>query len=326
MVGHSYAILIGNSDFTDSGFAPLRCPLQDVRGLSRVLSSPQHWPYEVCSLENQPHHVIRRQVYSTLKKAERADRVLIYYSGHGKIGEDDGALYLACADTQLEELPATSLSVAEVNQFITNSRSKQLMLILDCCYSGRIEKLINAGIAFRGDTATQVAENLRAFGGSGRYVLTAAAGLQTAEERESDEYGLLTKHIIAGIAEGGADRDDDGLISWHELVGYVQERVQSEGRQRPVSYALREEDGGLIIAQTGKPARIRRRREVLKDLFQAGVEERASIRMIHSALLMAVPDATLPTSERVACEEFLDRLHNARNDAHHFIEILEEGQ
>jgi hypothetical protein len=37
------------------------------------------------------------------------------------------------------------------------------------------------------------------------YVLTASTNTQFAEEAEGDEFSLLTKHINAGVPDGGTD-------------------------------------------------------------------------------------------------------------------------
>jgi hypothetical protein len=66
----------------------------------------------------------------------------------------------------------------------------------------------------------------RVSGGRGTYILTASTGLQVAQERESDGYGLLTKHIIHGVRQGAADLDRDGLITMDELI-WTAVRIQT---------------------------------------------------------------------------------------------------
>ena len=325
MPGTYHAVLIGNSDFPEEpGLPPLRCPLNDVRGMAELLQSEQHGPYEVSLLENADHHIIHREIYRALKRADRDDRVLIYYAGHGKINDDDGSLYLASRDTVIEDLPASSVAIADVTKYMNNSASKQLILILDCCYSGAVDKLLSGSI-HRGDAADQIASNFRGTGGSGSYVLTASTSLQRAEEREGDHHGLLTKHLLAGIREGKADRDDDGFVSMHELTLYVQDQVRAEGKQTPLCYTLREEDGGLVIARTGKAARSRKLAEVQDEIYAAASAHRASLRTVRCALSLLVPDPGAPPEDKAICTQFVDQIHAARLDSHSFTEILEDA-
>ena len=320
-----HAVLIGNREFPNEPALPtLRCPLNDVRDMAELLKTEQHGPYQVTVLEDEAHHVIHRSIYSALKNAGREDRVLIYYAGHGKLSDDDGSLYLASHNTQVDYLPATSVAAADVMKFMNSSASKQLILILDCCYSGAVDKLLS-GAVFRGEVADGIASNLRGAGGRGSYVLTASTSLQRAEEREGDTNGLLTKHLIAGIRDGRADRDDDGLISMHELTQYVQDQVRSEGRQTPLAYTLREEDGGIIIARTGKAARSRKLTELLDEIYAAAVARRASLRTVRSALTLLVPEPTATAEDKALSNQFVDQLHSARLDSHRFIEVLEDA-
>ncbi len=209
-------------------------------------------------------------------------------------------------------------------KFMNTSASRQLIFILDCCYSGAVDKLLS-GSVFRGEIADQIAGNFRGAGGSGSYILTASTSLQRAEEREGDENGLLTKHLIAGIRDGRADRDDDGLISMHELTQYVQDQVRSEGRQTPLCYTLREEDGGIIIAKTGKAARARKLAELLAEIYATAAAHRASLRTVRSALTLLVPEPAASIEDKALCSQFVDRLHLAIRDSHQFIEVLEDA-
>src|SRR5262249_54722579 len=162
--------------------------------MEKLLGSPEHGPYTVHTLKDRPHDAVRQEVYRVLSEAGPDDLVLLYYSGHGKVDED--GLYLVTADTKLKYLPTTSLPGADVRQYIRKSRCDRVILVLDCCFSGAVEGL------FRGDVPVQVSQMLRVNQGRGTYILTASSDIELAEEREGDDYGLLTKHIIRGIKEG----------------------------------------------------------------------------------------------------------------------------
>ena len=107
------------------------------------------------------------------------------------------------------------------------SKSSKIALILDCCYSGGVEKLFT-----KGEVADQVRTALpKEHSGSGMYVLTASTDTQLAEEKQGDEYSLLTKHILSGIIDGKADLNDDGVVTMHELLIHVQEAVRTRVRK-----------------------------------------------------------------------------------------------
>jgi tetratricopeptide (TPR) repeat protein len=88
--------------------------------------------------------------------------------------------------------------------------------------------------------------------GRGIYVLTASTATQTAREKDGDEYSLLTKYILHGIAHGEADHDDDGLVSMDDLYEYVRARVPREAPQHPMKWALGIQGGEFVIARAAK--------------------------------------------------------------------------
>src|SRR5262249_6697696 len=154
------------------------------------------------------------------------------------------------------------------------------------------------------------------------YILTASSDIELAEEREGDDYGLLTKHIIRGIKEGAADRDDDGFVSVRELLVYVQDEVRKEGKQTPQGYAVRMEDGEMAIARTRRAPREQKRREVLKAIYEAGLNHHLPVRLIRSAIAVLDPGPDQSEGDRATYDQFLDRLHRSSRSVFDFNEAL----
>ena len=260
MPGRKLAILIGNRVFPDSSdkLPSLQCPVRDAEGLGKLLAATEHGGYVITLLADSSSVTVKRSLYAVLKEATPADQVVIYYSGHGKLDED-GELHLATADTIPSELPPTSIPIQELRRYVNASSAGRVIVILDCCYSGAVTRL------FKGEVAEQAQESLRTFEGSGRAYLSASTDVQVAEEKEGDEYSLLTKHIIEGIRSGDADENDDGCVSFSELYKYVQRKVRAEGRQQPRAWVL-DQEGDVIVALTGRPA-LEARREAVRRKF-----------------------------------------------------------
>jgi formylglycine-generating enzyme required for sulfatase activity len=249
MTERRYGVLIASSRFPDEPkLEDLRCPENDVDGLNEVLRSPEHGQFsETFILKNKPHYEVLKNINQVLWQASKDDLVLIYYSGHGKL-DFTGQLHLATIDTVVDLLVSTSIPVERIKSSIDNARSNKIILILDCCFSGEAEKAfakIKSGV----DDQLKLLSKAR-----GTYILTASTGIQVAVEKESDEYGVFTKHIIEGIRSGEADIDSDGLVSMEDLYCYVRPRVLSEGFQEPMKCDLSVR-GELIIALSGKASR-----------------------------------------------------------------------
>ncbi|MEK7992965.1 MAG: SUMF1/EgtB/PvdO family nonheme iron enzyme [Planctomycetota bacterium] len=270
------AILIGSSQFpADLKLTPLRCPENDVEGLSKLLCSEAHGRYrEVVPLKNKAHYEVLKTVNVALKQAKKDDFVLIYYSGHGKL-DRAGRLYLAASNTEVEALESTSIPVATILDYVRLSNCRSVGLILDCCYSGAV-----GGSIFRGGVEEQLQQ---ASSSGGIYILTASTGVQVAEEKEKDEYGLLTKYIIQGIESGEADLKQDGNISMDELYEYVHGKVQQEGFQEPMKWDLGV-TGELIVAGSGKMPREERRKQIRQIMLDYAREGQISDRLLSQAL------------------------------------------
>jgi len=251
--GRRYAILIGSSRFdNEPKLNPLKCPERDVEGMREILAAAELGAFgETFVFKDAENHVVLRQIEEVLADATRDDQVLIYYSGHGET-DLPGRLYLATTNTEVRRLVSTSIPVETLRLFIENSSCRKIILILDCCYGGAVGKSFS-----RGSVDEKLKELAR---GSGVYILTASTAAQTAQEREGDDYGLLTKHIISGIKQGEADINDDGFVSMDDLYSYVFAKVKSEGYQEPMRWALNVKGEDLIVARaSGTPGREKHR-------------------------------------------------------------------
>ncbi|MCI0339347.1 MAG: SUMF1/EgtB/PvdO family nonheme iron enzyme [Acidobacteria bacterium] len=251
--GRRYAILIGSGRFdNEPKLTPLKCPERDVDGMREIMAATELGAFgETFVFKDAENHTVLRRIEEVLADATGDDQVLVYYSGHGET-DLPGRLYLATTNTEVRRLVSTSIPVETLRLFIENSACRKIILILDCCYGGAVGKSFS-----RGSVDEKLKELAR---GSGVYILTASTASQTAQEREGDDYGLLTKHIISGIKQGAADVNDDGFVSMDDLYSYVFAKVKGEGYQEPMRWALNVKGADLIIARaSGTPGREKQR-------------------------------------------------------------------
>ena len=220
------AFLIGNQTFRpDSGLLPLQGPANDVAALARLLGDPERGRCKVQEFLDKPCHEVLPEIEDALGRAAPGDLVLIYYSGHGK-QDRNGALCLATADTRQTALTSTSIPARRLTELVERSDCDQVVLLLDCCYSGAVED------GFRGDVTSElhVVENARGF-----YIMTASSGVQTARETETAGSGAVmgrfTAALVNGIESGAADLGRTGKIVLSDLRRYVERVVTSQTPQ-----------------------------------------------------------------------------------------------
>jgi Caspase domain len=225
------AILIASSDFSsDSGIEPLRFATHDVDAMENILQSDD-FGFDVEKLINVPHNVAMQSLSRWTRKANYDDLLVIYFSGHGKLSLRR-ELCLSCADTTNEDVFGTTLRYTYLTDLIRERSLQKVVVILDCCYAGRAIE------GMRSDVRSAVEEQVNAAvvqSGGGIFFLGASGKNQTAQEREIEGHGRLTKQIIDGLSSGDADIDGDGNISAKDLATFVKRRLRDENaEQEPI--------------------------------------------------------------------------------------------
>jgi hypothetical protein len=235
--GRRVALLVATDRYQDSGLSRLAAPASDAKMLEAVLCDRGIAGFKVTRLYNKPNAAVGKAIGDFYRDCRRDDLTLLYFTGHG-LKDDYGQLYLAMTDTARDNLQFTGVRGEQIRMAMEECRSRQNVLILDCCYAGAFP----AGAGIKGDAAVHALEQL---GGRGSVVLTSSDAMQYSfEGNHLTETGpaalragpssLFTRFLVEGLSTGRADLDGDGNITLDELYGYVHDRVTEEQpQQRP---------------------------------------------------------------------------------------------
>jgi uncharacterized caspase-like protein len=203
-----YALIVANGTYGDAKLSRLRTPTRDAEELARVLRDPAIGDFDVELALDEPEAVLRRRIAAFFADRVRDDLLLLHFSCHG-LKDDSGQLYFAATDTEVAHLDATAVSAEFVSRQMTRSRSRKVVALLDCCYSGAIAR----GLRFRGGDQVDLDDHL---GGHGRVILTASSAMEYAFEGEeltgSGNPSVFTTAVVKGLETGEADRDQDHRI------------------------------------------------------------------------------------------------------------------
>jgi uncharacterized caspase-like protein len=228
------ALVIATDRYGDASLQRLRGPAKDAEELARTLADPAIGGYEVRTMFNQPTHLVAEEIEAFFADRARDDLLVLYFSCHG-VKDDSGRLYFACANTKVQRLAATGLSSVFVSECMDRSRSRKIVLLLDCCYSGAFAR----GHVARSGETVDVQER---FDGRGRVVITASTAMEYAFEVSADADvsgegtpSLFTGAVLQGLRTGEADLDADGRVSVDELYDYVFGKVQEENSNQTPS-------------------------------------------------------------------------------------------
>ncbi|MGE0862828.1 MAG: caspase family protein [Vicinamibacterales bacterium] len=170
---------------------------------------------------------VRRELEEWLPSvAQPADRVVVYFAGHGFV--QDGRGYLAPYDVDPDRLEATAYPMSRLGDVLANKvNANWKVLLTDACHSGKI----NA------ETTNEAME--RQFSALPTSFLTLTATTEREQSFEdpnlSTGYGFFTYFLVQAF-NGYADSDPcDGRITADELIEYVRSNVRRYARDRQLS-------------------------------------------------------------------------------------------
>ncbi|WP_305783895.1 caspase family protein [Symbioplanes lichenis] len=253
MTGARRALLVANDTYEHEGLERLHAPAADVRALAGVLGDPGIGGFDVRVVRDEPAHTIQREIEDMLADSRAGDVVLLHFSCHG-LKSDSGELFFAARTTRPDRLASTAVPADFVQRCMRTSRSRTVVLFLDCCYGGAFGR----GVTVRAGGAVDVLDSFaaaRAGGGRGRAVITASSAMEYAFEGDHlagspvPRPSVFTSALVEGLSTGLADRNGDGWVSLDELYDYVFDKVRERTpHQTPSRYV--EMQGDLYLART----------------------------------------------------------------------------
>lgn len=245
-------LIIANQHYDDPRFRELPGAAADAEALAEVLGNPSIGGFTVTVRPNQNLRNFRRHLQEFFKNAGREDLLLLHISCHGARNEEQ-RLVLVASDTEREVLDATGLDCTFLNDQIERCRSKQVIVFLDCCYSGAF----NRGFQTRTGESDQV-NVVEPLNGEGRIVITASTALQFAHEKDIVESrglaqpSVFTSALVDGLRTGDADLDCDGYISIDELYEWVHDRVANTMPMQTPTRSVTSLTGTVYVARSAK--------------------------------------------------------------------------
>ena len=203
------------------------------------------------------------KAHEFLLKSKPQDHVIVFFAGHGMLDKNFD-YYFCTTETDPSNLADTALPYDRIETILDGIPSRQKLLLMDTCHSGEVDK--DEPIEFAFDThGGQRGLKLRGFGdlrvtansglgltnsfqllqeqfadlqrGSGTVVISAAGGVEAAQEDEHWNNGAFTKTLLEGLKNRKADKNKDGQISVAELRDYVTREVPilTRNAQKPTS-------------------------------------------------------------------------------------------
>ncbi|MFJ9420400.1 caspase family protein [Streptomyces sp. NPDC101227] len=243
------ALILVNERHADKRFTDLPGASADAQHLSSVLRDPEIGQFEVTVESNKTARAWRKAIQRFFSDAERDDELLLHLSCHGR-KDMRNRLHFVAKDTESNMLEATSVSAEFLADRLEESRSRRIILLLDCCYSGAFSK----GMRSRGEPDADVSET---FQGNGRIVITSSTSLQYSYEsevlsRRKGQPSIFTSAVVDGLRSGDADLDQDGFVSVEELYEFVSRKVTEQIPEQTPTLSAFSVEGQIFLARNPK--------------------------------------------------------------------------
>ena len=144
--------------------------------------------FTVISRTSNTSRITRSSVLADLERllAPGADVALLYFAGHGQLEQDD--LHLVTQDGAPRD---TGLAFSKALKLIQESEVPEILVILDCCFSGGA-----GGVPLLGSDVVVLRKGVS--------ILTASRADQSAEEVVGGQ-GTFSYYLVAALDGGAAD-------------------------------------------------------------------------------------------------------------------------
>jgi hypothetical protein len=254
MSGKRKALIVANDEYEQSALRDLLAPAADAEALGRVLGDRQVGDFAVQVVRNEASHVIQAQIEELFSESRSDDVLLLHFSGHG-LKSESGELFFAASNTRPNRLGSTAVSADFVQRCMQASRSRSVVLLLDCCYGGAFAQGVKVRAAGDVNVLDSFPRETKSGAGRGRAVITASSAMEYAFEGEqlADDQNrrpsVFTNALVEGLATGDADRDEDGWVSLNELYDYVFDKVREQNPHQTPSRQIQLE-GELYLARS----------------------------------------------------------------------------
>jgi len=196
----------------------LSCARADAAALSSLFRDNSDGEIELLA----DGDATRQRILNELKELQHADEddlVVVSFSGHGT--EDHR---LVPVDAMADDLASSCISLDDLAVCLDAIPSRQLVVILDCCFAGGF----GGARVFAPSSARSTIEDRqtveRLIRGDGRVVLTASGKGEPALETQQFGHGLLTYHLLEALQGAGQLAESDPIPIF-VLLDYVMTHV-----------------------------------------------------------------------------------------------------
>ncbi len=232
-----WAVVVGISQYkhANKGISALRYADADAKAFYDFLKTPQGGAFPESNMKlllnkNATLANLNEAVNVFLAQAIEEDIVIIYFAGHGSPDPTNSKnLFLLTYDTDPTKMASTGYLMEDLKKAMERYiKARNILIFADACHSAGV----TGTYATRGRSEEMIINryllNL-AQSENSSLIFTAAEASEKSQESSKwgGGHGVFTWALLEGM-KGGADHNDDGIITIGELIDYTQEKVKRE--------------------------------------------------------------------------------------------------
>lgn len=218
-----HGLFIGIDRYASRKINWLNCAKRDAVALHALFTDTLGGKTTLLVDENATRAGIQEE-FQKLEKCGKDDVVVIAFSGHGSETHE-----LVTYDADCYDLAQTAIPLDELTDWFSRIPARQLICILDCCFSGGMgAKVLQVDITARSTQSTD--ELLEKLSGEGRLILTASSATQPAWEKGSIGHGLLTHYLIQAL-QGSEEVVESGKVVFYRVLDFVTQSVTDAAKR-----------------------------------------------------------------------------------------------
>lgn len=221
-------LVIGVGDFYNQEITKLPGALSDAQAFKNVvIEFGIADSANVRLIENPSSGVLTSEIADLFLKADPQDKLILYYSGHGK--SEGNKTYLVPFDANPFLIEKTCYNLTDnLTELLAKTKAKEIIMIIDMCYAGSL--IVGRPLTDPRYERTPLENLIKDLGVT--MLLSSGASEISVERKEGG--GWFTYYFLKGLKEEAGKGKEE--ISLRELFEYVRDKVSSETlkKQNPV--------------------------------------------------------------------------------------------
>lgn len=230
------AVLIGTSRYAHLEQIP--AVADNLSALAAALSAPHSWGLapEHCTVIADPATAV--EVLDAVRTAaeEATDTLLVYFAGHGLVEPRRGELFLGLTGS-VPHRSYTGLPYGTLRDVVLEGRSGRQVMLLDCCFSGRVLGSMNAPGTDAMIDQVEV---------EGTYLLASVPDTSFALAPPGEPHTAFTGELLRLLRDGAPGGPE--LLDLDTVYAQVYTALRAKGRPLPQKRD-RNTAGGLALAR-----------------------------------------------------------------------------